>query len=206
MWKSLCDINPPRIIRHTSERQSTGHHQMRPNNRDSILRAAETLVLQRGAAALTLEEVAATANMSKGGLLYHFKTKDQLVHELLEFAFANFEAAVDRMAEQDRTPGGWLRAYVRATFETDPTTEAESLASAALVVAYFGRDASVRKLYEDALSRWSNRAKNDGIDRATADVIRMATDGLWLADALGVSGFSKIRKRAFVNRLLMLVD
>ncbi|MCP3727094.1 TetR/AcrR family transcriptional regulator [Paraburkholderia sp. CNPSo 3272] len=177
---------------------------MRPNNRDTILRAAERLILQHGVGALTLEEVASAANMSKGGVFYHFKTKDELVHQLLVFAFANFEASVDSMARDDNEPGGWLRAYVRATFDTNSITEAESLASAALIVAYFGKDSAVKKLYENAHGRWSQRARNDGISPATADVIRMATDGLWLAEALGASQFSKARKQEFVAQLLEL--
>jgi AcrR family transcriptional regulator len=177
---------------------------MRPNNRDSILRAAERLILNHGVGSLTLEEVASSAGMSKGGLLYHFKTKDELVQQLLVFAFSNFEASVERLALADNDPGRWVRAYVHATFEVDAATEAESLASAALIVAYFGKDSSVRKLYEEAQSRWSERARDDGLAPSIADVIRMATDGLWLAEALGVSRFDRGRKRAFVNELIQL--
>lgn len=177
---------------------------MRPNNRDAILRSAELLILKQGVGALTLDEVAANAGMSKGGLLYHFKTKDELVRALLSFAFANFEASVEQLALSDQGPGRWLRSYVRATFETDTATETESLASAALIVAYFGKDSLVRKQYEEAHARWSERAKHDAIAPPVADVIRMATDGLWLAEALGVSRFDRERKRAFVNELLEL--
>ena len=177
---------------------------MRPNNRDSILRAAEEVILENGVGSLTLDEVASRAEMSKGGLLYHFKTKDELVEQLLVFAFANFEASVERLALTDQGSGSWLRSYVRATFDRNAVTEAESLASAALIVAYFGKDSAVRQLYEEAHARWSERARHDGIGPATADVVRMATDGLWLAEALGVSRFARARKQAFVNKLLDL--
>ncbi|HVW52182.1 MAG TPA: TetR/AcrR family transcriptional regulator [Trinickia sp.] len=179
---------------------------MRPNNREKILRAAEKLILQHGVGAFTLEDVASSAGMSKGGVFYHFKTKDELIHHLLVFAFDNFEAAVDRLARDDSAPGAWLRAYVRATFDTNATIQTESLASAALILAYFGRDSAVRELYETAHGRWSKRAGHDGVNRAVADVIRMAADGLWLAEALGVSGFDKARKRAFVEQLIALTE
>ena len=177
---------------------------MRPNNREKILRAAEKLILQHGVGAFTLEDVASSAGMSKGGVFYHFKTKDELIHHLLVFAFANFEAAVERLANDDGAPGAWLRSYVHATFDTDATIQTESMASAALILAYFGKDSAVREVYELAHSRWSQRAIRDGVEASTADVVRMAADGLWLAEALGVSRFSKARKRAFVEQLTAL--
>ena len=64
----------------------------------------------------------------------------------------------------------------------------------------------MRELYETAHGRWSKRAAQDGVNSAVADVIRMSADGLWLAEALGVSGFDKARKRAFVEQLIALTQ
>jgi AcrR family transcriptional regulator len=43
--------------------------------RERILEAAYTVAERSGAAALTLDAVAAEAKVSKGGLLYHFPSK-----------------------------------------------------------------------------------------------------------------------------------
>jgi hypothetical protein len=37
-------------------------------------------------------------------------------------------------------------------------------------------------------TRWSERASEDGVDATTAAVVMHATDGFWLADALGLHG------------------
>jgi AcrR family transcriptional regulator len=46
---------------------------------DRILDAAEELILTRGIAGFTLDGVAQEAGVSKGGLLYHFRSKDSLI-------------------------------------------------------------------------------------------------------------------------------
>jgi len=49
-----------------------------------ILTAAERVVLRDGVTCLTLEAVACEANLSKGGVLYHFATKEALIQAMLE--------------------------------------------------------------------------------------------------------------------------
>ncbi|MGD0960484.1 MAG: TetR/AcrR family transcriptional regulator, partial [Methylomonas sp.] len=49
------------------------------NTREQILDAAEAVVIQRGVNEMTLEAVAIKAGLSKGGLLYHFPSKDAIV-------------------------------------------------------------------------------------------------------------------------------
>lgn len=49
------------------------------NTRERLLDAAESVVIEQGVSAMTLEAVAARAGISKGGLLYHFPSKDAIV-------------------------------------------------------------------------------------------------------------------------------
>ena len=51
--------------------------------RDRVLDAYETLLIEAGPGAATLDAVAAAARVSKGGLLYHFASKDALAAGLL---------------------------------------------------------------------------------------------------------------------------
>lgn len=52
--------------------------------RDNILDAADALVREQGVNRMTLDAVAAKAGMSKGGLLYHFPSKDALLKGMIE--------------------------------------------------------------------------------------------------------------------------
>ena len=51
----------------------------RAARRDQLLDAAERVVRRDGVARLTLDAVAAEAGTSKGGLLYHFASRDALI-------------------------------------------------------------------------------------------------------------------------------
>ena len=50
---------------------------------EQLLEAAETVILRKGIGNLTLSAVAAEAGMSKGGLLHHFPTKNNLIESLV---------------------------------------------------------------------------------------------------------------------------
>lgn len=65
-------------------------------DRDRILDAAEAVILESGGQSFTLDAVAERAGISKGGLVYSFATKDELVYAALEREVAHFQEAVGR--------------------------------------------------------------------------------------------------------------
>ena len=65
-------------------------------DRDRILDAAEAVILESGGQSFTLDAVAERAGISKGGLVYSFATKDDLVYAALEREMARFQEAVGR--------------------------------------------------------------------------------------------------------------
>ncbi len=110
--------------------------------RTRILDAAETLVRARGVAGLTLEAAAKLAGISKGGLLYHFASKEALLTGLLarmaEFIAADFDAGV---AAQPPGPGQVARAMLTWGFGLTPDAMNERCDRAAAVfLAAFHHD------------------------------------------------------------------
>src|SRR5688500_7207168 len=79
----------------------------RANRRTELLDAAVAVIRRDGAAALTLDAVAAEAGVSKGGVLYHFASKRALIDGLLQRWLDDFEARLEEGGEP-------LAAYVRA--------------------------------------------------------------------------------------------
>jgi len=65
-------------------------------DRDRILDAAESVILDSGGRTFTLDAVAERAGISKGGLVYTFATKDGLVRAALEREVVRFQDAVGR--------------------------------------------------------------------------------------------------------------
>ena len=62
------------------------------NQADAILVAASQVVAEDGAGKLTIDGVAKKAGMSKGGVLYHFPSKDALLEGMLNALLAQIEA------------------------------------------------------------------------------------------------------------------
>lgn len=87
----------------------------RSDARTRILDAALAVADRVGAANLTLDAVAADAGVSKGGLLYHFASKDQLLRAVVEHHMAEHQRDLDLATAQfPPTPGGYLQAFVHA--------------------------------------------------------------------------------------------
>lgn len=91
-----------------------------PRARKKVLDAAERIVKARGAANLTFEELVQESGISRGGITYHFATKDELLRALIErdLELGKAEEARLRAATGDG-PGAELIAQIRAWSRPD---------------------------------------------------------------------------------------
>jgi AcrR family transcriptional regulator len=84
----------------------------REGTRERILEAAGRLARQLGPGNISLEAVAAEAGISKGGLLYHFPSKDRLLRAIVGRFVEQLEQSLEAEPGADR-PNGLMAAYVR---------------------------------------------------------------------------------------------
>ena len=168
---------------------------------DAILAAAAKVVLDQGAARMTLEAVAREAGVSKGGLLYHFPSKDALIEGMIKRMTQEFTAIIFREYEQDDSGtnnGRWLRALIKATFSS---TQLEL--SAGMIAAVLLNPALLepnRQSYETRQSM----IEQDGIDPVLAHIIRLAVDGLWFSELLALAPPDEARRSELMQALLSL--
>jgi AcrR family transcriptional regulator len=73
------------------------------------------VALRDGVLRLTVEAVAREAKLSKGGVLYHFATKESLIQAMLDRLIRYCEQEIAQHQQNDTAPGRWTRAYVRKT-------------------------------------------------------------------------------------------
>ncbi len=132
---------------------------------------------------MTLEAVAREAGVSKGGLLYHFPSKEALISGMIGRLIEGFRDELGRefAKEKASASGRWLRAYVRVSFAEDRWYLEVSGGLLAAVAEDPGLLDPLRRAFEDG-QRWAVR---DGIDPAVATLIRLAADGLFFAEVLG---------------------
>jgi TetR/AcrR family transcriptional regulator, transcriptional repressor for nem operon len=83
--------------------------------RERILEAATALLLDRGYGATSIDEICRAASVTKGGLFYHFDSKETLVSAAVERFFARLVAAGEAARSQpDSGAFAALDAYVEA--------------------------------------------------------------------------------------------
>jgi AcrR family transcriptional regulator len=87
-----------------------------PKARGKILESARRIVQTRGAGALTFEELVKDSGITRGGITYHFPTKEALLRGLLESDLAQWSEAEQAQAPTDCDPDtarliGFIRAF-----------------------------------------------------------------------------------------------
>jgi AcrR family transcriptional regulator len=169
--------------------------------REILLDAACRLVLRQGVAQLTLDAVAAAAGVSKGGLLYHFPSKEALIQGMVEHLLNETGKRIAGETSQAAdAPGKWVRAYVRTTFEPNPL---EREMSAGLLAAIATNPELLEPLRAN-YRKWQASVEDDGLDPALATVIRLAADGLWFAELFDLAPPDPALRTQIYDTLLRL--
>ncbi len=149
--------------------------------RQQIFEACGRILRNEGLTNLTLRAVADEADLSKGGLLYHFPNKDSLIEALFEYHNDKFESRLRELIEAEGNgAGAFLRAYAKASIEqiVDPD-------NASLYASLFAaeeRYTSAHKLMRKKYIKWQKEVDQCGLDPALATLVRLAVDGLWFAE------------------------
>ena len=163
----------------------------RARTKDRLLDAAGAVVMRDGAQALTLDAVAEEAEVSKGGLLYHFKSKRDLVEGMVERWLAEFER------EMDEADPAFVRGYIQAS-----APAGNELGMLAALIGDPSLLVAVRRQY----GIWQDRVEREGRDPVDATVARLAADGLWLAELLGMGPPTGALRDRVLQRLLELAE
>lgn len=150
----------------------------------AILEAAEKLITEKGFRALTLDEVAVGAGISKGGLLHHFSSKQALILGLAEHMIALADQEIQQNVEQDpATPGAFTRAYLRANLACDD----DCTQVCATLTAESRNIPGMLELFQSYSAHCQQQLENDGLDPAIASIVRYAAEGLRSASKSGIS-------------------
>ena len=167
---------------------------------DALLDAAEEILLERSGG-LTLEAIAARAKISKGGLLYHFRSKDALivamVARITDGVASEFRS---HLGEGTPEPGRSIHAFMRTTW-CDSGTAAyrrlNRLSTALLAVT--SDDVRLIKPVQRFYAEVFVAIRADGGDLGRAFLMLAAADGLWLGQLLGLYTLSTMEEKAVAN-------
>ncbi len=162
------------------------HRRKRPELvRQQLLDVAARLSLENGVAGVTLDAVSQAAGVSKGGLLHHFPNKMALLDGLFDDLTLKFDQAIDEEMRGDPVAHGrFSRAYLSAVLSLgeEGRDHAEAQGWQVLTMALLA-EPTLRNRWR----QWVTERADEfvGTDSSTnCLLVRMAADGLWLADLL----------------------
>jgi TetR/AcrR family transcriptional repressor of bet genes len=163
----------------------------REARRTQLIEATIETIAARGYSRTTLTEVARTAGLSHGLVLFHFETKEKLLAETLHYLAQeyrqNWEAALAAVGDD---PAEQLNALIEADFNPAICTPSRLAAWCA-----FWGEAQSRPLYQEAAAAWDTayNLQLEGICTRLSDlggygrdavqvarIIRLTIEGVWL--------------------------
>lgn len=174
-----------------------------------ILQAAERVVMRDGVLNLTLENVAREAKLSKGGLLYHYPSKDALITGMVRRYLDGVESNLAANLEKETPgPGAWVRAFLKTTIsgaEVAHDSGSNRAWYAAMVSAMLLNPALLEPMRQKNLE-WKSKFEDDSHHLRYATVARMAARGLWFTEVVGFSALSETQRQQLAEEIMSLVE
>lgn len=146
---------------------------------DRLLDAFARLLIDQGERAATLDAVAAEAGVSKGGLLYHFASKQALVDGLLDRLSGLVVIDLERMRA---APAGPIDYYIRTSVSMQNSMDRTIIATARLAQ---GAHEDARAALQEARSHWLGVLAETVADPTVANAITLLGDGVYFNSAMG---------------------
>ena len=161
--------------------------------RQSILETALEVLMKDGVGALTLDRVARDAGLSKGGLLYHYEGKEQLLEGLVELLIRDWDHEQTQELVTQTANNGQHPSYSSTNREPDgaehvQTTNRSPLHGreiASILMAARAINPQLLKPIQKRYGNWQHMVRTNGTTSIRPLMARLATMGLWFSEALG---------------------
>lgn len=166
-----------------------------------MLDAFEAILIDEGERAATLDATARAAGVSKGGLLYHFGSKEALETGVIE----RLEALVtDDITAMARAAEGPIAYFLRSSVMQNDPLDRSILATARLAQ---GGNPSAARALRDVRERWGDALRPHTKDAASLDLVMLVSDGLYFNNALaGGSIPGPVPRGTDMDALISLVE
>lgn len=174
----------------------------RKSSRDAILDAAERVVMRNGLKGTTVDAVAVEAGVSKGGLFYHFASKQEMLQRVIDRHVEKYLELRDKIIlELPDSKSRKLRAMLQAFF-SEPMRHKDSLSN---ILALLD-DATLREKIYLLKKKMFEEMSQDTARPEQAALAMMAVDGLWMSNMYGAPLFSEELMKKVMDELLRIID
>ncbi|MGW0250108.1 TetR/AcrR family transcriptional regulator [Nocardia goodfellowii] len=176
------------------------------STRDRILDALEMLLLEKGMSQVTLENVAAAAGVSKGGLLYHYKSKDALLAGLVRRLGERADQQLETAVAEGKSVAEW---YLQAPHPDNEDDALEIAVQRSMLAAMRTLDGpqdtdvdEAERALDEVMAKWQTGLDNEIPDPIQATIVGLVGDGVYLRALLGLPPVEPELYRRVVARLL----
>lgn len=172
-----------------------------PRAREAVLDAFEQILIAEGERAATMDATARTAGVSKGGLLYHFGSKEALGAGLIERLRGLVDADVAAMNSAAEGPVAY---FLRSSaMENDPLDRA-IIAVARLAQ---GGDSAASGMLRDIREEWAAAIRPHVKDDTALALVMLVSDGLYYNNTLEGDGIpGPVPTGAAMDALIAMVE
>lgn len=157
--------------------------------------------MEKGAWRFTLDAVARQGGVSKGGLLYHFPSKDELLRGLVARLL---ERGMDRRRKIREKTGDTPEAVLKADVEACLLHEDRNARLGAALIAVLANEPNlttpIREFHQDRFKELESLP----LDTDEAAILFLAADGLMLLELLNASPFGDARRQQLVDVMLKM--
>lgn len=174
----------------------------RSTAREPILEAAGRVIAEIGARHMTLDAVAREAGVSKGGLLYHFPSKEALLAAMVE-------SFCDRLAEAAPVDGGkdslaLLRTLIAYRIAARSTHKKDMRTAHGMLAAIAERPSLIQPLAAYHRQLWERVKVGPQPDMAILSWL--ALEGLLFLEVFNTSPFDAAEREEVIAHILALLD
>jgi AcrR family transcriptional regulator len=168
-----------------------------------VLDAATRVALREGPGAVTIDAVVTEAGMSRGGVLYHFPSKDALLQALVDqdIDVVREMTGLDSGEAPARSREQRVRAYYDACTAWPPER-----GHVALAVALANNPALLRTWAQVQRDLDEADAAGQDDEPTAAMLARLALDGLWFSDLVDRERFTDEQRERVLSAILSMAS
>jgi AcrR family transcriptional regulator len=168
-----------------------------------IMDAAEDVVTKLGASHLTFDALVKETGLSKGGILYHFPSKKELLRAMVKRMIDTFDQRREFIEGKiEQTGLVKAKTYTMASFDKDDRYQSSSTA----LMAAAASDPELLEIVREQYHRNFAEIRAAHKDKGIAALIYMAVDGIWLLDSLQLCLLTDNERKMLRTMLLNMAD
>nr|WP_295873167.1 TetR/AcrR family transcriptional regulator [uncultured Chitinophaga sp.] len=166
-------------------------------NKQLILDAATEIGAAGDWHDVTFQAIADKTGLSKGGIIHHFKNKDELLDELMKRSLAGLTEWMQVFNEE---VGNGDKAYGYLKFVIDKSNDAQYQKLMSIVIKSILASPQYRKWWEEWYQ--ANIMPPDGTDVSIHSLIMLlVADGIWYSEGFGFSVVNDETKQKILKHL-----